>query len=69
MIGAAVHDPQRQFATDNCRIAKRSLDHLVGAGEQCLRSAEASHCEIELKTLTPPSPRNTVPYPNTASVN
>jgi hypothetical protein len=27
-------DPQRHFAIVNCRIAKGSLDHLVGDGEQ-----------------------------------
>jgi hypothetical protein len=39
MIGAAVHDPQRHFATANYRIAKGLFDHLVGAGEQASRTA------------------------------
>jgi hypothetical protein len=34
MIGAAVHDPMRRFATENYRIAKRLFDHLFGACEQ-----------------------------------
>jgi len=28
-----VHDPERYFATANCRIAKGLFDHLVGAGD------------------------------------
>jgi hypothetical protein len=31
--GAAVDDPQRHFATINCRIAKGLFNHLVGDGE------------------------------------
>jgi hypothetical protein len=27
-------DPERRFATVNCRIAKGLFDHLVGDGEQ-----------------------------------
>ena len=36
--GAAAYDPKQPFATVNCRIAKGSLDHLVGAGEDRLRN-------------------------------
>jgi len=31
MTGAAVHDPERHFATVICRIAKGSFEHLVDA--------------------------------------
>jgi hypothetical protein len=34
-------DPPRHFATANCRIAKGSIDHLVGAGEHCSQDGEA----------------------------
>src|ERR1700689_4614591 len=33
MIGAAVHDPKRRFATVIYRTAKGSLDHVVGGGD------------------------------------
>ena len=39
--GAAVRDPNRQFATANCRTAKGLLDHLVGKREERLRNCEA----------------------------
>jgi hypothetical protein len=32
--GAAVHDPNRRFATLNCRGAKGLFDHVVGADER-----------------------------------
>ena len=35
-------DPTRHFATVNCRIAKGSLDHLVGNGEQRRRPMPTS---------------------------
>jgi len=42
MIGAAVVDPKRHFATANYCIAKGLLDHLVGEREQRRR-----HCQAE----------------------
>ena len=41
MIGAAVYDPERHFATANYRNAKGLLDHLVGDGEQRARNLQA----------------------------
>jgi hypothetical protein len=41
MIGAAVNDPQRHFATVNCRIAKGLFNHLVGDGENGRRHLDA----------------------------
>jgi len=38
---AAANDPERRFATVNCRGAKGLLDHLVGKGEQRSRYGEA----------------------------
>ena len=35
------NDPSRHFAIINCRIAKGSLDHLVGGGQQSFRDGEA----------------------------
>ena len=37
-----VLDPERRFATSNCRIAKGLFDHLVGAAEHA-----GWNCEIE----------------------
>ena len=34
LTGSGANDPKRRFATRNCRIAKGSLDQLVGGGEQ-----------------------------------
>jgi hypothetical protein len=58
MLGEAVHDPERHFATVICRIAKGSLYHLVGGHLHNLRygKAERFGClevddEIELSRL------------------
>jgi hypothetical protein len=39
MIGAAVHDPQRHFGTDNCRIAKGSFVYTTNS----LSDADPKH--------------------------
>jgi hypothetical protein len=39
--GAAVHDPQRHFATVNCRSATSLFDHFVGTYGQRLWNGEA----------------------------
>ena len=41
LVGAAVHDPERHFATVNYRTAKGLFDHLVSAAEQGERKCNA----------------------------
>jgi len=44
-----VNDPSRHFAIVNCRIAKGSLDHLVGDGEHTGRDGEPKcFCGLEV---------------------
>jgi len=39
--GSVANDPQRHFATVNCRIAKSQLDYLDCAAEERERDSEA----------------------------
>jgi hypothetical protein len=45
-LGPVANDPSLPFAALNCRTAKGSLDHLVGAAEQRGRSGEAISPEM-----------------------
>ena len=46
-----VRDPERHFATANCRIAKGSFDHLIGAQWNCCRYFQAEHIRFHRYNL------------------
>jgi hypothetical protein len=49
VTGEAASDPERHFATTNCRTAKGSFDHLVGDRDQGRRNGEINGIGVLVK--------------------